>query len=161
MDLNTNYIENSNQDISERFSKEWYKNQSEEDRKLFESILIAFVGLLVLLIYTLTKTPGESGFLKIHSALFIGCVFVFLMLIIRRSDLGVILKNSWKTVTQFKAVNLTELTDTVFFSSAFIAVFTVLFVIDLSFLSSYGIRIGAVIAVGLLKVLKSVFLSFK
>ena len=70
-------------------------------------------------------------------------------------------QNSWKAATQFATVSLTELTDIIFIFSVFIATFAVLFVIDLSFFSNYGIRIGGVVAVGLFKVFKSVITSFK
>jgi hypothetical protein len=60
-----------------------------------------------------------------------------------------------------KNSGLKEFTDSLFFALGVIFIVSVLFVIDTSFLSNYGIRIGAVAAFGLVMVLKSVVISFK
>ena len=140
---------------------EWYRGQSEKERKLFESVLLILIAVGFLLIYTLTKDLNESGYYKIHSALFYCNIIVFLIFIVRRNDIIEICKSTYKAIVDVKNSGLKEFTDSLFFALGVIFIVSVLFVIDTSFLSNYGIRIGAVAAFGLVMVLKSVVISFK
>lgn len=150
----------NNKDEIKHFSKEWYREYSDKERKLFESILLLLIPTLVLFLYTLTKEPLEDGYYKLHSALFYCCILIFLLFVIRRFDFSAILKNSWKVLTRFKSSTLPDMMDTLFLANGLIFFISILFVIDVSALSNYGVRIGAVAAFGFFGVIRSVVKSF-
>lgn len=156
-----NYKSGIGTTLKNKLNKEWYRSHSKRDRTLFESILIVLLPLIFLFVYTLTKGQNEDGYFKIHSALFVCSMFVFLLAVLRRNDFKEMIQNSWKVVTNFSIVGLIELIDILFLITLLLSFISVLFVIDLSFMSNYGVRIGAVASVGLFRVLKSVLKSFK
>lgn len=143
--------------LPKQFSKEWYLSYSDNDRKLFESLLFILLPVLVLFIYTLTKDPADSGYYKMHSALFLCCIIIALLFVIRKSEIISIVKSPWLTFSKNKNVSLSELIDVLFFLCGVIVIVSIVFVIDLDFMSSYGIRIGGVVAFGLAKTLKTIF----
>ena len=141
----------------QHFSKEWYRSHSDRDRKLFESILFLLIPTLTILFYTLTKNPADDGYYKMHSALFVCSVMIALLFVIRKSEINLIVKNTWFTITNFRKTNLAEIVDAIFFLCGIIFIISMLFVIDLDFMSNYGIRIGGVVALGIAKALRTIF----
>ena len=139
------------------FSKEWYQSYSDKDRKIFESLLFVLIPVIVLFIYTLTKDPADSGYYKMHSALFLCSVMIGLLFVIRKSELLSIAKSPWYILSKNKKVGLTEVIDSLFFLCGVVVIVSLVFVIDLEFMSNYGIRIGGVVAFGIAKALKSFF----
>ncbi len=159
MERNQQKMNSDIEEYQKPFSKEWYLSYSDKDRKLFESLLFILLPVLVLFFYTLTKEPTDDGYYKMHSALFLCCIMIALLFVIRKSEINLIVKNAWLTVSKNKGVGLPEVVDSLFFLCGVLVIVSLIFVIDLSFLSNYGIRIGGVVAFGLAKTLKTIFSS--
>lgn len=145
----------------DRFSKEWYRKQPENIRNLFENTVLFFFTMLAAYVYVFSKSEGEAGYNNAHWALTFSCIIIFLLMLLKRSDYLKMIYNFKKAILNLREISLIELTDAILTLCALLAVVAILFVIDLSFFTDYGIRITAVAAVGFVTILKAIFQSFK
>jgi hypothetical protein len=145
-----------NEDILKPFQKGWYKQQSKNDRDMFESISVVLLAMLLFLCWVLIDYNNP----EIHKVLGYGCLMVGLAVVFRRGDLKSIFYNTKKVYSNYQESNLAEIGDTVFLVAVILSMLTILFIIDLDILSNAGIRIGAAGGVALVSVLGHVIKSF-
>jgi hypothetical protein len=155
------HVQASKEEPVKRFTRRWYNNQPQSAKKWFENISLGLFFILIVFIVTLALDVEDSSYYKAHGALFMLCLCVALLLIIRRLELIQMLKNFWRVISLDESVNLVEINDALFVVALMIVSFSILFIIDLSFLSNYGIRIGAVAAIALSSLLRSLISSFR
>jgi peptidoglycan/LPS O-acetylase OafA/YrhL len=147
--------------LPERLSWQWYKRQPKKDRDTLGLIVLILVFVITQMVWTIFSSSDDSMYYRHNSVLFMMCIGIFLVSIIRRQDLKNIYNNFVSLAKGKINNNINQLTDAVLFGCIIIAVVSFVLVIDLSFIGSYGFRIGAVVAVSIFSLLRSVVRSFR
>lgn len=154
--MKNNEKDNSHSD-NYKFSKQWFRDHSKNDREMFELIAMYFPVMIAVLTWALYNPESYNAQISVAFM----SLIVFLWFIIGRSEIAVIYESTKKTITEFRSAELNDITYSLIMGCGLLAVISVLFVINLEILSNSSIRIGAVAAFGLFTLLKQVFMSFK
>lgn len=140
--------------------KDWYQAHSEEDKKFFKDSIIAVFLLLVMMVIVLVTEEEHSDYFYVQNGLFLVLLMFVILILIRRNGLVEIIRNTF-TFTKKENITINDLSDVVFTVSIVLVLVSFLFVLDVSFFSENGIKIGGVVAVSLAGLLNSFRHTFK
>ena len=129
------------------------KTENKEHREWFLLTLFLLLGLLALICLTFFYENGTSEYYRANSGLFVISVMVFLIFIGSRQKTKNIFSDLKRLFTNNDELKLTNYGDIILLVIYVTAMFSFIFVLDLSFIENSGIRISAVVSVTIIKLL--------
>ena len=135
-----------------------YKNTKAKDERewfLLSVMGIFFILLLIFLVIFFEK--GTRLYYRSNNGLFIIDVMFFLLFVGGKEKTKELLKKTMNFFQNKLEMTLYNIGDLLLLSMYTIAIVSFIFVLDLSFLNNYGIRISAVVGVILTKLIKDLF----
>lgn len=130
-----------------------YKISSKNDKETFWYAVIMLLLYPVIILWALLISENSSGYYRVHNTLFILCIFCFVLVMVGKNTTIYLFsqfKQLFIKMTSYDISNYTWLIVMIVFILSIIAF---LFVLDISFISNYGIRISAVAGVLLMRLL--------
>ncbi|MAT58370.1 MAG: hypothetical protein K8F60_01640 [Melioribacteraceae bacterium] len=137
-----------------------YKDTDNKDvREMFLLMCLAILGLMTMITLTYIFEEGSSSYYRAQNGLFILDIMCFLLLIgytAKTKEAFIRLK---KFFIKDESIDLLDCNHILLLVVYLIAITSFIFILDLSFMSNYGIKIGAVVAVTIVKMLKDIATS--
>ncbi len=140
---------------------EWYKSQTEKDKSNFVLnlwIIFAVSGLMLIAAFI---GEDHSDYFKAQNGLFLMCLIFLVLILIRRHGFANIYRNCLSFIKKDKQITLDAVTDLVFLSTTILVIVSFVFVLDLTFISDNGLRIGGVVSVIFASLFSSLRKTFK
>ena len=129
--------------------------RQEKDRLLTRVVLA--VGLVVLSALPLLHDTGSRTYYRANNALFLINALVVILFIVSKNVNRALLKCFLGFFDGKRILSLNEIGDGLVFLSYMVTLLSTLFILDVSFISNYGVRIGGVMGVIIFRVLRNAF----
>lgn len=133
----------------------WLSDQDEEGKSSLRDSIMLLVFFLLVFILSLVIDPDSPDYYRAHNGLLVVCVFSALLLFVRRSDVLRITSSIIEHARHRSLPQIKDVSDYIQLLVFCLTIVSVLFVLDLSFLENFGLRIGAVVGLALLSILRS------
>jgi len=130
-----------------------YRVANEDDKVLFWYSIIAPIILICFMIGCLLESPGSRYYNKINNALFISCLMWFIIILGGRKTTKYVFKQFKILFTKNTEYDLDNYLYFFLLVTFIISIVAFLFVIDLSFLKSNGIRVSGVAGMLILRII--------
>ncbi len=137
------------------------KTENKEEREWFVLLLLGLLGLISLILLTFFFEHRSEEYYHANSGLFIIDIMIFLIFIAGKQKTKMIFSNLKRVYTERDKLTLLDYGDILLLLTYVTAILSFIFVLDLSFIKNYGIRISAVVSVTIAKLLKDLFGSKK
>lgn len=137
------------------------KTENKEHREWF---LLLFLGLLILisLIFLTFFFEYRSGeYYRANSGLFVINIMIFLIFIAGQQKTKMIFSNLKRVYSERDKLTLSDYGDILLLIVYATAMLSFIFILDLTFIENYGIRISAVVSVTIVKLLKDLYWTKK
>lgn len=141
--------------------RNWYKAHTEKDKSHFTLnvwIILAVTGLMLI---ASNVEENDPDYFKAQNGLFLMCLIFLALIFIRRNGLIDIVKNSTNLIKRDRKISLEAFTDLIFLTTTILVMLSFIYVLDLEFISSNGIKVGGVVAVIFASLLSSLRKTFK
>ena len=121
--------------------------------------IFAAISLLCLIYIASIQEIGSRLHYKCHNSLFFLCILFLVVFVISRNNTKSQFKHFLSMIKFNKNMSLSDLADGVIFLIYIICFLAFLFILDISFLSNYGVRISGVVGVLLFRIIKTTFFN--
>lgn len=139
--------------------KTYKDTKSKECREWFLLGLFSAVGILMMIFLTFIFEEGTQDYYHANNGLFIGIILNCLLLLGGKEKTKVILHKVNKVFKRSLDLNLYDYGDILLLCTYILAIVSFIFILDLSFIENYGVRISAVVGITIAKLLKDLVWS--
>lgn len=137
--------------------KLYKKEKDKEKKEWFLYSVIIFLGSFFCSLFPIIYESNDRLYLKANIVQFIMIIIVFSLFLISKEKSKEIYRH-WKEFIfrKDKLFTVYEYGDVFLFNTFLLASFSMIFILDLDFINNYGIKIGTVVAINLIYILRNI-----